>query len=67
VHKGGQPVDPANYFFNDLTPEEYARMLDISRNAGNRWIDRRAVPMPIQGKHHREAVPPSVRWRNASA
>lgn len=34
VHKGGTPVDPANYFFNDLTPEEYARVLEISRNAG---------------------------------
>lgn len=34
VHKGGEPVDPANYYFNDLTPEEYARMVEISRNAG---------------------------------
>lgn len=34
VHKGGDPVDPANYFFNDLTPEEYARVLELSRNAG---------------------------------
>jgi murein DD-endopeptidase MepM/ murein hydrolase activator NlpD len=34
VHKNGQPVDPANYYFNDLTPEEYARMLELSRNAG---------------------------------
>lgn len=34
VHKGGEPVDPANYYFNDLSPEEYARMLEISRNAG---------------------------------
>ena len=34
VHKGGEPVDPANYYFNDLTPEEYARMLELSRNAG---------------------------------
>lgn len=34
VHKGGEALDPANYFFNDLTPEEYARMLEISRNAG---------------------------------
>jgi murein DD-endopeptidase MepM/ murein hydrolase activator NlpD len=34
VHKNGEPVDPANYYFNDLTPEEYARMLEISRNAG---------------------------------
>lgn len=34
VHKGGEALDPANYFFNDLTPAEYARMLEISRNAG---------------------------------
>ena len=33
VHKGGQPVDPANFFFNDLTPEEYARLVELSRNA----------------------------------
>lgn len=34
VHKGDETVDPANYYFNDLNPEEYARMLEISRNAG---------------------------------
>lgn len=34
VRKGGEPVDPANYYFNDLSPEEYARMLELSRNAG---------------------------------
>lgn len=34
VHKGGEAVDPVNFFFNDLSPEEYARMLEISRNAG---------------------------------
>lgn len=34
VHKGGEAVDPANYYFNDLSPEEYARMVDLSRNAG---------------------------------
>ncbi|MCB0790957.1 MAG: M23 family metallopeptidase [Flavobacteriales bacterium] len=33
VHKGGEPVDPANYYFNDLTPEEYARLVELSRNA----------------------------------
>lgn len=33
VHKGGQPMDPANYYFNDLSPEEYARMVELSRNA----------------------------------
>lgn len=34
VHKDGTPVDPVNYLFNSLTPEEYARMIEISRNAG---------------------------------
>lgn len=34
VHKGNEPVDPANYYFNDLTPEEYARLLEISRSGG---------------------------------
>lgn len=29
VHKGGQPVDPANFFFNDLTPEEYMLLLEL--------------------------------------
>lgn len=33
VHKAGTPVDPANYLFNSLTPEEYARMIELSRNA----------------------------------
>ena len=30
VHKNGSPVNPINYYFNDLSPEEYARMLEIS-------------------------------------
>lgn len=30
VHKNGAPVNPINFYFNDLTPEEYARMLEIS-------------------------------------
>lgn len=34
VHRTNEAVDPANYYFNDLNPEEYARMLEISRNAG---------------------------------
>ncbi len=33
VHKNGEPVDPANYYFNDLTPEDYARMVERSRHA----------------------------------
>jgi murein DD-endopeptidase MepM/ murein hydrolase activator NlpD len=30
VHKGGQPINPINYFFNDITPEEYQKMIDLS-------------------------------------
>lgn len=33
VHKNGEPVDPANFYFNDLTPAEYAAMVERSRNA----------------------------------
>jgi murein DD-endopeptidase MepM/ murein hydrolase activator NlpD len=33
VHKDGEPVDPANYFFNDLTPAQYAALVDRARNA----------------------------------
>ena len=33
VHKSGTPVDPVNYMFNSLTPDEYARMIELSRNA----------------------------------
>jgi murein DD-endopeptidase MepM/ murein hydrolase activator NlpD len=34
VHKDGSPVNPANFLFNSLTPEEYARMVEIAGNAG---------------------------------
>jgi murein DD-endopeptidase MepM/ murein hydrolase activator NlpD len=30
----GRQVDPALYYFNDLTPEEYDRMLEISSKSG---------------------------------
>ena len=30
VHKNGKPVDPINYYFNDLSPAEYARIRDLS-------------------------------------
>ena len=32
VHKGGKPVDPINYYLNDLTPSEYFEMINISSN-----------------------------------
>jgi murein DD-endopeptidase MepM/ murein hydrolase activator NlpD len=34
VLKGGKPVNPVNYYYNDLTPEEYKTMLEISSKAG---------------------------------
>ncbi len=30
VRKNGRAIDPINYFFNDLTPEEYERILELS-------------------------------------
>ncbi|MDM8001472.1 MAG: M23 family metallopeptidase [Bacteroidota bacterium] len=34
VHVNGNAVNPALYYFNDLTPEEYERMLEISGKSG---------------------------------
>lgn len=34
VRKNGNPVNPVNFYYNDLTPEEYTRMLEISSKAG---------------------------------
>ncbi|HLN53696.1 MAG TPA: M23 family metallopeptidase [Lentimicrobium sp.] len=31
VHKNKRPVDPINFFFNDLTPEEYELMIELSQ------------------------------------
>lgn len=33
VRKNAVPINPANFYFNDLTPEEYERMLEISSAA----------------------------------
>lgn len=30
VHRGGVPVDPVYYFYNDLSPEQYDRVLKMS-------------------------------------
>lgn len=38
VEKNGQKVNPVNYYHSDLSPEEYERMLELSRNA-NRAFD----------------------------
>lgn len=31
VHKNGEAVNPVNYYFSDITPEEYQQLLEISR------------------------------------
>jgi hypothetical protein len=30
VHKNGKKVNPAYYFHNDLSPEEFDRMLELA-------------------------------------
>jgi len=34
VEKGGEKINPVHYYFNDLTPEQYEKMIFISRNSG---------------------------------
>lgn len=34
VLRGGRPVNPVNFYYNDLTPEEYETMLELSSKAG---------------------------------
>lgn len=34
VHQNGRPVDPRNYYFIDLNPEEYDKMVQMSNNFG---------------------------------
>jgi murein DD-endopeptidase MepM/ murein hydrolase activator NlpD len=31
VHKNGVPVNPVNYYFSDLSPEEYNKLIEQSR------------------------------------
>ncbi len=38
VHKNGEPVDPVYYFYNDLSPEQYDRILKIA-TAANQSLD----------------------------
>ena len=35
VHYKGTPVDPRNFYFLDLSPEDYDRMVQLANNAGN--------------------------------
>lgn len=34
VHQKGKPVNPQNFYFLDLTPDEYDRMIQLSTNSG---------------------------------
>ncbi len=34
VSLNGKKVDPANYYFNDLTPDEYERMIELAMRSG---------------------------------
>lgn len=33
VHKNGEKINPINFFFNDLTPEEYEKVIELSSQA----------------------------------
>lgn len=35
VHHNGVPVDPRNFYFQDLSPEDYDRMVQLCDNSGN--------------------------------
>jgi len=35
VHYKGEPQDPSNYYFQDLSPEEYDKMVQMCHNSGN--------------------------------
>lgn len=35
VHYNGKAIDPRNFYFYDLTPEEYDEMVQLSSNMGN--------------------------------
>lgn len=38
VHKNGRPIDPVYFFYNDLTPEQFDRILKMAA-AGNQSLD----------------------------
>jgi murein DD-endopeptidase MepM/ murein hydrolase activator NlpD len=33
VHKGGRPIDPIYFFYNDLTPEQYQQILKLAASS----------------------------------
>jgi len=39
VHRNGAPVDPVYYFYNDLTPEQFDRILKIASTGSAKSLD----------------------------
>jgi Membrane proteins related to metalloendopeptidases len=39
VIKNGTKIDPINFFFSDITPEQYAEMIEKARNTGGSSLD----------------------------
>ncbi len=37
VEKDGVKVDPINYFYNDLTPEEYLKLIELANQANQSY------------------------------
>lgn len=35
IKKNGRPINPINYYFNDLTPEEFDAMIELSQQGGS--------------------------------
>ena len=33
VHKNGRPLDPVYFFYNDLTPEQFDRLLKLAASS----------------------------------
>lgn len=38
VHKNNEPINPVNFYYNDLTPAEYAKMIELN-NSQNQAFD----------------------------
>lgn len=34
VHKNNEPIDPVNFFFNDLSPEQYEKVIQLASSGG---------------------------------
>ncbi len=39
VRKNNKPIDPINFYFDDLTPEEYNEMIEQSQQPGGQTLD----------------------------